>query len=314
LFKVVSPVVVFSILMAVTGGITLVVALMFASLRRRRARVFISYQREMWNYASALAEVLKRSGVEPLIVPFQSDVEHDQLLDRIYFHIDQADFVVCFPGLRPSFVEHEVAAAVSRKKPIFIILPRRNAGAPNTAQHSYPVLCLERLLVNNFQPLVELIHYLRGDMGQTLRLYFTPTRLPTLAQAVGGTIGYLMVAAVAVLSLPGYFKHLPQRLLLNVEVSGYVAGVGVGASLVIFAAWLMLALTGNFAVGGIATIRNRAMAIRQTRRLLRDGSYSYPVLRQLFRPTKGLLRLLKPFFCKPPQAYHQYVEGDIETT
>jgi hypothetical protein len=133
-----------------------------------------------------------------------------------------------------------------------------------------------------------------------VRLYFTPTRLPALAQLLGGTVGYAMWGVAATL-----FKQLRQIITLNAEAEGYGFGVSLGAGSATALAWFVPTFTGNFALGGLATVRNRGLAIRQTRRLLKEGSYSYTVLYDLFRPMKGLLQLLKPFLRQASRAHHE---------
>lgn len=131
------------------------------------------------NYSQVIefATILRNAGFNPLLVEFRSTPQHDALLDEIYAKIGLSDFVICFPGLEPSFVEAEIAAAITGKKPIFIILPHLNRGAPNTSQKSYPTLILEKLRMEQFASIFAFLHYLYGDWRNTVKLLYVPINI-----------------------------------------------------------------------------------------------------------------------------------------
>lgn len=304
--RLILPVLALTVCLLAGGVAALVVSLALASFKRRRARVFISYQHAMLPDVEALERALTSAGFEPLVVPFRTAPEHDLLLDQIYAFVARADFVVCLPGPQPSFVEHEVASAIGQRKPLFILLPKDHRGAPNTAHHSYPALVLDSLRGSGFAELTRLIHYLHGDFAATLRLYLTPTSLPRSAGWLAPAVGLLLCAVAVSIVLPRVLGNLLEMARFNAAVDGFLFGVMVACVLSVGLAWLSFWLVAKAAIGGITAVRNRALAVRQTRRLLAEGRYSYEVLHALFEPTRGLLVLLAPFWKSAPRAYHEW--------
>ncbi|WP_295391088.1 hypothetical protein [uncultured Thiodictyon sp.] len=299
------PIVALAIALATVGTLTLAFALAVASIRSRTPRVFISYHHSMLLDARTLQSKLDGGGFKALMEPFITAPEHDQILDEIYSMVERAHFVVCLPGPVPSFVEHEVAAAIAQKKPVFFLLAPEQRGIPNTAQHSYPILRLDRLRTAGFIPLLRLLHYLHGSFGSTFRLYFTPTRLPSLIEILKSGLSYASAALVGTSVLIAILSNIRELLAFSAKVEGYLWGTSFGAGAIAMVAWLSVTLALHFSIGGVTTIRNRGIAIRQTKRMLRDGSYSYDTLHRLLRPTKGLLTLLRPFFRKAQLSYHE---------
>lgn len=303
--KLVLPAIAISLTLLFLGGVTLFAALLLSSLRRRTPNVFLSYHHSMLSDVGPLAKTLRTHGFRPLYVPFETAPEHDALLDQIYSLIQRADFVLCLPGPSPSFVESEISAAIVRKLPVFFLLLQSHSGIPNTANHSYPVLRLDYLRKVAYAPLVKLIEYMHGRPTTTFRLYFTPTRPPKTTLAAHRVVGFSMAALIVITSFAAMFSRVYEILTLNASVEGYIIGYSLGCFALALASWLVLTKTGQIALGGIAAVRNRSQALKQIRRFLSNGEYSYCVLRPLFRQTKGLLLLLRPFFRDAQLAHHE---------
>lgn len=295
---------------AVVAGAALVLsaaAVAHAALTRRSASVFISYHHDLAATAEALALSLERARCRALWIPFASAAEHDALLDRIYGGIRQCDFLVCLPGRQPSFVEAEVAAAIGLRKPIIIVLPSDHAGAPNTSHKSYPALVLEKLDVQQFAPLVSFVRYLHGDLRATMELLALNTEPPNWMPSSGAILalgfwslfaGFWAMIALLAADLITFrvfdLSSVAERLLAALWFGGFYA-VGTVALVTI-----PLSL-----VGRLSAIGYRLEAAHVVRRRVKQGRYSYELLRPLLTKTRAMKPMLEPFFTAPPIAHHE---------
>jgi hypothetical protein len=160
------------VLTAFLIGVFLSVHLVINLLRRRRARVFISFQHDRESIADALAAAMASSGVNQVKLPFVERPDHDTLLDQVKQAIRGCDVFVCVPGSRPSFVESEVSMAFGLDKPLlFVVIEADTPRLPNTAKKGYPMFALERVQREGLRTLVNFCSYLAADLRSTVRLY-----------------------------------------------------------------------------------------------------------------------------------------------
>src|SRR5262245_49742397 len=85
----------------------MIIYLIINPTRWRRARVFVSYQHMSEDIATTIAERLDQNYLRPIKLPFLENPEHNSLLDNVKTRIKESDLLVCIPGEKPSFVEHE---------------------------------------------------------------------------------------------------------------------------------------------------------------------------------------------------------------
>ena len=160
------------VLAALLIGAVCAVHLLISLIRKRRTRLFISFEHEREPIAKALADEMTKCGIRAEKLPFEESPDSDTLLLRVKQQIRDCDIFVCVPGNRPSFVEHEVGMAFQIDKPLLFVLIEADAPhLPNTAMKGYPVFALEELQREGFRTLANFCSYLAADWRCTLRMY-----------------------------------------------------------------------------------------------------------------------------------------------
>jgi hypothetical protein len=296
---------------SVLAGTTLILCLAAvaqAAVTRRSALVFISYHHDLVATVETLRLSLERAGCVVVWIPFASAAEHDALLDRIYDGIRGCDFLICFPGGQPSFVEAEVAVAIGLHKPIIIVLPTNHTGAPNTSHKSYPALVLEKLQDQEFGPLVSFIRYLHGDWRATLELIKLGTDPPGWATAplmaiIALEFGLLIAGFVAIFVLSVVN-------LGSFDVFGLTSVIDRLFTLIWFGGFYLIVTVALLAVpifllGSVSAIGYRLRAMLIVRRRVKQGTYSYELLRPLLVRTRAMSPILESVFMSPPFAHHE---------
>jgi hypothetical protein len=296
--------------MYVLGGLlasTLIVlctAVGWAKLTKTIPRIFLSYHHSNYQQILDLAATLRQVRLKPSFVEFSNKPEHDMLLDDIHDRLGLSDFVICFPGPDPSFVESEIFHAIGIEKPIFIVLPKHHCGSPNTAQKSYPALIQEKLESENYNSLIAFITYLYGNWWSTTKLLCDVRDYNQAQISIGlrPLVPVLMLLGIAVLF--GELIITVAQFVAVLLTSGW--GVALFEMLEDYLVMILLAgipsLFLCFAVlallGGIWA-RWRARWI--VRRKLTRGTYSLDSLKQLL----GDSPFLTAFWPEAPQAHHE---------
>ena len=225
-----------------------------------------------------------------------------------------SDFFICLPGLEPSFVESEVASAISVKKPILIILRECNRGAPNTSQKSYPAFILEKLRTEQFASIFAILNYLHGDWRNTTKMICGPIKmfgtwtihpsLPKLVKAMFFAPFYVLMISVLCAALLKAFEAIAiVTPFISFEWSNFFVVLQMQFFFVViipgFAASILM---GN--IGGVLAatwVRWRARLV--VRRQIEQGTYSFHSLTEIF--DGDLAHLLSAFFKDPPKAHHE---------
>jgi hypothetical protein len=293
------------------GGIVVVSAL----YRKGIAKVFLSYHHSNYHQVLDFAASLRNAGFNPLFVEFTTTPQHDKLLDEIYIKIEIADFVICFPGLEPSFVESEISAAIAGKKPIFIILPQRNNGAPNTSQKSYPALTLENLQREQFASIFSILDYLYGDWRNTVKLLCGRIKLfgsgtkhwqkfgkatffaPVYAIGISFVFFVLLKVLAFVAFIMPFINHIWSTLFGQLQMQ-FLFVVLIPSLTGAILIWKIVSVLGA------SWVRWRARLI--VRRQIEQGTYAFHSLTKLF--DDDLTPLLRPFFKDPPKAHHEMTQ------
>jgi hypothetical protein len=156
-------------------GAVCAVHLLISLIRKRRTRVFISFQHEREPIADTLANEMTKCGIRAEKLPFKENPERELLILQVMQQIRDCDICVCVPGNRPSFVEGEVLAlSVARKPIVFVLIEADAPHLPNTALEGYPVFSwerLQRLRRAGFRILASFCSYLAADWRSTIRVY-----------------------------------------------------------------------------------------------------------------------------------------------
>jgi TPR repeat protein len=141
--------------------VVIIVYLIMNVTRWRRARIFVSYQHAFENIASIVEVRFGKTSIIPIKLPFVDSPDHNSLLDSVKAGISKADLIVCIPGEKPSFVEHEVAMAFALGKPLlFFTTSESLSRIPDTAKHGYPVVNLFSLDEGGWSTFVALCLYI----------------------------------------------------------------------------------------------------------------------------------------------------------
>lgn len=291
--------------------ILLVVPLLVARVARHSQQtVFISYHNSKQELALRLSQVLALNGFGAQFLPFDPVAEHDELLRRIDQALATSQFVVCFPGDQPSFVEAEVLAAAAASKSIVFVVDYPEGRIPNTAAKTYPVVTTQGVVTADFEPLVELLRYLYGGWKETLTLYFLPNapvdslkRLNDMAIAivftcVGLLFFMLWFGGLTAFALEYFFSESFKVSVMVILFAGMFCLIGLALTIG------LLELLTN-AVSGIVRRQRAATAARQA---IRSGNCTDAMLRSAFAPAAletskvGFLAVLWP---NRPLAHHE---------
>ncbi|UZE14243.1 hypothetical protein [Pseudomonas sp. B21-053] len=289
--------------------------------RRNKLAVFVSYHHSKLTVMEELISMIGDSRLHFEYLPFVTAPEHDQLLDAIQDRIRQCDMVLCIPGPEPSFVQHEVMAAIHLEKPLIFLVEYNSGRLPNTAQRGYPVFNLKRVQSRRFASVRALMLYLYGDWRSTLKLYQSrhqPAPWVSAFLAVAITPISLVMVSVALLfglCIPvfvaawHFLSPNQQGLFLGAFIAGFLC------FLTLMVVLLLIILLGNYVSGLVWRRLSNAIVSRR----VRTGKFAYEMLQPIFsskaslidfgpgaeKDTKEARWLLASLWRNPPRAYHE---------
>jgi hypothetical protein len=276
-----------------------------ARIRKGTPRVFFTYQHELAAVVKEIVEAL-RDRVETDYVTFQTDVEHDALLDKIYSGIRACDVLVCIPGPRASFVEAEVAFGIALKKPILLVIGE-DGQAPNTAHRSYPAFNLAFLREHQFRPLEYFVTFMYGDWRSTLTLYrqlrepprwaITPALIALILAAPLVPVGVLLMIGTNILGALGFDRG-----------AGWLGALSTSILyLVVIPTWSLAAMA--MAIGMLTWIPTRQRVRNLVARTTIEGTYSYGIFEQILGKSFVASHLAGCLWKQPPSAHHDLSLG-----
>jgi hypothetical protein len=252
--------------------------------RRSPPTVFVSYHSSRQDPARRLSEALALRSFRVQFVPFDPAVRHDELLAQVDRALMVSEFVVCFPGDAPSFVEAEILAASTARKSIVFAVDYPHGRIPNTASRRYPVLMTAGVGDGQFKPVVDLLRYLHGDWRATLALYFLPNAAVPSLKRINDVASVIVFVCFAALFLTMWFGFL-----------GYFAleyflppGLKISVFMVMFFGMfcllgLMLTLLPiQILVNGVSGIVRRQRAAKAAREAIKSGTHTDALLRAAF--------------------------------
>jgi TPR repeat protein len=178
------------VLIAIAAILAIVVGFLLVNITRwRRARIFVSFFHEHEDVATAIATHMRGFGLNVVRLPFKEVVDHDELLDDVRAGIAKSDLLICVPGDRPSFVEHEVAMALAINKPLLFVTRSEDLGRiPNTAKKGYPIFNFNSLEEGGWKAFSRFCGYVCGHHMSLVGLCFS---------ALGSFIPFFLMATVA---------------------------------------------------------------------------------------------------------------------
>jgi hypothetical protein len=266
------------VLAALLIGAVFAVHLLISLVRKRRTRVFISFQHEREPIADALADEMTKCGVRAQKLPFVESPDSDTLLEQVNQGIRDCDIFVCVPGKFPSFVDGEVSKAHGLLKPmLFVFVEADPPRLSNYAKKGYPVFALEALQREGFRTLANFCSYLATDSRSTTRLYGAVFQhLQHCGQLAGLVYFFLIVMLGSVQHKSGSLLGSPRTLVSNPAILWFFAPF--------FAATLIL-----FLVPYSLFFINRLYLRAQLRRVISGKKFS----RDTFIPETLAYRLTK---------------------
>ena len=202
-------------ILAIVAGALLIGAVfavhwLISLVRKRRTRVFISFQHEREPIADALVDEMTKCGIRAEKLPFVESPDSDRLLIQVKQQIRDCDVFVCVPGKRPSFVDYEVGMAFQIDKLLlFVLIEADAAHLPNTALKGYPVFALERLEREGFRTLANFCSYLAADSRSTARLYAAVFH--HLKACAGLAVSVFLFSAVILTFVMRSSPHSPEK-------------------------------------------------------------------------------------------------------
>ncbi|MEP4534093.1 MAG: TIR domain-containing protein [Cyclobacteriaceae bacterium] len=133
--------------LAAAGSLAILMALIFT--RWRPIRVFISYNFENEDFAKEIQEAIDGFPIKAYYLPY-SDMEHNEVIQKISKMMKKSDAVVTIPGNRSesNFTDAEIMTASTLGKPIVILMLDEEQRLPNTAYTGYPHLRYSMDLIN----------------------------------------------------------------------------------------------------------------------------------------------------------------------
>jgi cytochrome b561 len=282
----------------------LVIGLARFAYSGHHVRVFISFHHSREESAEELARALGEKGFIVGRIPFRTDYEHDNLLQRIQNEIRSCAAMVCLPGAQPSFIENEVLVASTLRKFILFVVGDKDPRLPNTAYYGYPVFRLEPLSRQDFDPIAQLILLVAGNWKASLRHFLDGW---TQHLQNGKLLLWLVIVFVT-----GTYVVGAAYAFTTAGVAEVVSFVSTfhRAYIELLGGWMLLWIWLNaFLVGSVFALIGQIRARRVLRQDILTGHLTREVLRQRIGGGKRALRLLACICEKPPAAEHEGESG-----
>ena len=203
----------------------MIIYLIKNSTHWRRARVFVSYQHMFEDIATTIVERLKQYHLRPMKLPFLESPEHNSLLDEVKTRITESDLIVCIPGEKPSFVEHEVAMAFALEKPLMFVSTNDYLGRiPNTAKQGYPIINLNSLDEGGWSCFCNFCLYVTGYNMSLINMCLCVMSRFVKILGVFAVVYILVFAAVVI---------LPDRATVS-DHTGWIEGAIIISMVILF--------------------------------------------------------------------------------
>lgn len=309
------------------GAVLLLSIPLVASLFRPRFVVFVSYHHERAGELDAVCRAVEAAGAQARFVPYRTEADHDQLIDKIQRLIEESHLVVCLPGGKKSFLDAEVFAATFARKFLVFLVEFPHGSLPDTAQRSFPVFRRRLSELGGHTALGDLISFIEGRPRAVLRTYLLPSAPhPRVAMALGlflfGSMAICMAAMVGAL-LWGMAAYILGDTLAD---RTQVMSKAMGFYLVMFAV-TALTFGGTLALlkaaGAVTSAFRHLMLVKVLRRTVIDGQYTFHLLKRALgaegainrnqRPPPWARRVLASMWRRPPHANYQRQQnlGDV---
>jgi hypothetical protein len=241
------------------------VPILYKAVTRRTLCVFVSFNRTREDIAQALEARLRAVGTRVYRIAYQEDALHQTILMQVKDGIRKCHGVVCVPGLAPSFVEHEVAAASQADKPIVFLISDDRGALPNTADKRYPVFRLETTVREKFKPLLDFLDYIGADLRSTWALCRRALFHPLLTVSARAAAIPVALSLIVLWTVSGIDVRRQGRMLASATPSfDAVAGPLIAAHICVLALLVFVVVfTGLYAVLFAVNLRRQMRARRR---------------------------------------------------
>ncbi len=140
--------------------ILLILAVLLAATKKwRKINVFIAFQHQRIEAAKKIKEHLNKSNLTVDYIPFETDAEHDRIVNNARTMIRSSDVMLTLPGQDASFVDAEVFAASTLRRVIAFIKTDDHQKLPDTSYRGYPVFNYDKLCEKDFLPLNHFLNF-----------------------------------------------------------------------------------------------------------------------------------------------------------
>jgi hypothetical protein len=248
-------------------GFLLAIAVLVAVWQLARCRwrlvVFVAFHHGKKEWLHKIVAGLEASGIQVLYLSFEPR-EHDSVLKQVAENLRRCDLVISIPGEEKSFVDAEILAATSLRKPIIFVKDPGLQDLPDTALSGYPVFNAECLEKRQWMPLVRFCQYVGRHWRESYRAI----------QRTAVESGVIITGITAVVFVPFVVGDFLEPIL------AWFFGVGRVAHFKMYVEDLPLAvlLLVVGLVRIVITIFRQKKALHVVRQTLLSGDLTFPIL------------------------------------
>jgi hypothetical protein len=163
----------------------IVFPLIYKAVSNPRLKVFISFHHEKEDTARDLERYFEDETACVLRIPYREGANNQDIQDHATNLISNCGGFVCLPGKHGSYVDYEVFAAKTCKKPCVFLVSELSGTLPNVADKRYAMFRLETTTRERFKPLIEFLSYVGADLRSTWKLCLRALRHPFLYVSLG---------------------------------------------------------------------------------------------------------------------------------
>lgn len=270
-------------------AVVLLVGLVLTGTKARRARVFVSFQHDFEDIATAIAEGLARPALEVKKLPFAAGRAHGDVIRESRDAVRWADVVVAVPGPELSWMGIELGVASDRYKAIAVIRHLPDQTAYDALHEDYPLFDWDKLRLVGMDPLAQFILFASNNRADFW------TQYARIVGAFWELLGKLIVA----------------WFLVNMVADGVIkvtAWFDIPASLRLTAAyyWVSFSVAALlFAVAFVIGVVGRIRGLRVARQKIAERTATFAELAKVFAYTQRDSAILQVLSREPLKPRHE---------
>ena len=215
------------------------IAYFIATSRWTNPKVFISYKYSGQDaavntnkIAATIKSELEKKGFKVLYFKYNNQLEHDSVNFEIQNLLRRSKAMVVVPDpYHPSYVNAEIASAVTANKPVYIIKHTKDQRLPDTANSGHTVLLLDKLKKGKYKPLTHILQYVHRLWYTRLYIIWGPLvtflyPFMSLDDENGGVLKGLGIFALVTVALVFFKVPLVTILIIVKLIITVIGGVG----------------------------------------------------------------------------------------